>query len=118
MGSGKVNVQDISMTRRQAGGSPAGVVSPRDAASGLPTGKRMHKPLVCLVDWDGTVKGGFASESVARMEGERMPDNANGRCAIRVRVDDQPGTIEVLSWSWPSQAERGHTKTGHVTLIK
>lgn len=28
------------------------IISPRDPASGLPTGKRMHKPLVVTVEWD------------------------------------------------------------------
>jgi len=28
------------------------VVSPRDAASGLPTGKRQHKPLTVTAEWD------------------------------------------------------------------
>jgi len=28
------------------------IVSPRDAASGLPTGKRMHKPMVCMFSLD------------------------------------------------------------------
>ena len=77
----------------------------------------MHKPFACLVDWDGTVKGGFPSEMAARMEGQRLPENANGRCAVKVMVDVQPGTIEVLSWSWGTSNAK-HTKTGHVTLMK
>jgi hypothetical protein len=135
-GSGKVNVQDISLTKMQrAPGSPtggkapggalpggavvsAGVTSPRDVATGMSTGKRMHKPYACLVDWDGTVKGGFASEMVAQAEGQRLPDNANGRCAVKVVVDEQPGTIEVQSWSWGMSQAGKHTKTGHVTLMK
>lgn len=131
-GSGKVNVQDISMTKSSApasggkvvggalpGGavissavSSPGVVSPRDHASGLPTGKRMHKPYACLVDWDGTVKGGFHSETAAQAEGQKLPENTSGRCAIKVLVDQQPGTIEVMSWSW------GASQPGHVTVLK
>jgi len=131
-GAGKVNFQDLSMTKRQAQGAPggekmvggalpggsvvsAGVVSPRDAASGLPTGKRMHKPYACLVDWDGSVKGGFHSEAVAQAEGQRLPENSSGRCAIKVLVDEQPGTIEVQSWSWGASQKN---KTGHVTILK
>lgn len=30
------------------------IVSPRDAASGLPTGKRMHKPFVITKQWDAS----------------------------------------------------------------
>ena len=94
------------------------IVSPRDHASGQASGKRMHKPFACLVDWDGTIKGGFSSETVAQAEGQRLPDNANGRCAIKVVVDAQPGTIEIQSWSWGMSQAGKHTKTGHVTLMK
>jgi len=111
LSGGKVNVQDISMTKRTTGG--ASVVSPRDAASGLPTGRRMHKPYACLVDWDGSIKGGFQSERMAQAAGEQLPENAGGRCAIKVLVDEQPGTIEILSFSW---GVSNHAKTGHVTL--
>jgi type VI secretion system secreted protein Hcp len=31
-----------------------GIVSPRDAASGLPTGKRMHKPFIITKEWDAS----------------------------------------------------------------
>ncbi len=135
-GAGKVSVQDLSLTKRQTQGATfgekapggalpggavvsGGVVSPRDHASGLPTGKRQHKPYVCLVDWDlGTNKGGYTSERMAQAEGEQLPANTFGRCAIKVVVDEQPGTIEVLSWSWGASQAGKHTKTGHVTLMK
>ncbi len=126
-GAGKVSVQDLSMTKKQAQGGAlpggavvsAGVVSPRDAASGLPTGKRMHKPVVCLVDWDlAKGKGGYASERVAQAEGEQLPDTPGGRCVVKVVADEHPGTIEVLSWSWGASQSGKHQKTGHVTLLK
>jgi len=119
-GAGKVSVQDLSMTKKQTQGASFGekaaVVSPRDAASGLPTGKRQHKPYACLVDWDGTIKGGFVSETAAQTEGQKQPDNTSGRCAIKVVVEEQPGTIEVLSWSWG--ASKTHKPIGHVTIVK
>ena len=31
--------------------APLSIVSPRDAASGLPTGKRMHKPMTIVKEW-------------------------------------------------------------------
>jgi hypothetical protein len=31
--------------------APVSIVSPRDAASGLPTGKRMHKPMTIVKEW-------------------------------------------------------------------
>ena len=78
----------------------AGVKSPRDAASGLPTGKRQHKPLSCVIDWSGTVKGGFSSELDAQAAGKRMPASPAGACAVKVVCDAQPGTIEISSFSW------------------
>ncbi|MCC6514117.1 MAG: hypothetical protein IT187_08880 [Geothrix sp.] len=135
-GAGKVNVQDLSITKKQTQGSSfgekapggalpggavvsTGVVSPRDSASGLPTGKRMHKPMVCLVDWDlAKGKGGFTSERAAQAEGQQLPDTPGGRCVVKVVADEQPGTIEVLSWSWGASQAGKHTKTGHVTLLK
>ncbi|NWJ41354.1 MAG: hypothetical protein HXX12_10320 [Geothrix sp.] len=134
-GAGKVNVQDLSVTKQTQGSSfgektvggalpggavvSSGVVSPRDHASGLPTGKRMHKPMVCLVDWDlAKGKGGYASERVAQAEGQQLPDTPGGRCVVKVVADEQPGTIEVLSWSWGASQAGKHTKTGHVTLMK
>ncbi|MFZ1375509.1 MAG: carboxypeptidase regulatory-like domain-containing protein [Geothrix sp.] len=126
-GAGKVSVQDLSITKKQAQGGAlpggavvsAGVVSPRDSASGLPTGKRMHKPVVCLVDWDlAKGKGGFASERAAQDEGQALPDTPGGRCVVKVVADQHPGTIEVLSWSWGASQSGKHQKTGHVTLLK
>jgi len=134
-GAGKVSVQDLSITKQTQGSSfgektvggalpggavvSSGVVSPRDHASGLPTGKRMHKPMVCLVDWDlAKGKGGYASERVAQAEGQQLPDTPGGRCVVKVVADEQPGTIEVLSWSWGASQAGKHTKTGHVTLMK
>ena len=36
----------------QAGWSaPVSIVAPRDAASGMPTGKRMHKPMTIVKEW-------------------------------------------------------------------
>ena len=143
-GAGKVNVQDLSITKQTQGstfgekapggsGVSGGVVSPRDHASGLPTGRRMHKPMVCLVDWDlAKGKGGFTSERAAQAEGQQLPDTPGGRphlgtaqqahdgdrAGVKVVADEQPGTIEVLSWSWGASQAGKHTKTGHVTLLK
>lgn len=117
-GAGKVSMQDFHVMKTAPGGQA--VVAPRDAASGLPTGRRMHKPMVCLVDWDlAKGKGGFTSERVAQAEGQALPDNVGGRCVVKVVVEAQPGTIEVQSWSWGmSQPGKTHAKTGHVTLMK
>ena len=114
-GAGKVSVQDLSITRSTASG--AAPASP--GSGGLPTGRRMHKPMVCLVDWDlAKGKGGFTSERAAQAEGQQLPDTPGGRCVVKVVADEQPGTIEVLSWSWGASQAGKHTKTGHVTLLK
>ena len=44
-GRAMVAAQDTSWT------APLSIVSPRDAASGLPTGKRMHKPMTIIKEW-------------------------------------------------------------------
>jgi len=108
---GKVSVQDLSITKKTQGatvgekatGGPVpmgGISSPRDAASGLPTGKRMHKPLACLVDWSGQVQGGFHSEMDAQAAGQRLPTSPAGRCFGEVSLGPQPSTHEIQSYSW------------------
>lgn len=76
------------------------IVSPRDSASGLPTGKRMHKPMVFLVDWSGKVQGGLSSEAEATWAAQQLPSSAAGRCAVQIDADQSPGTIEIQSYSW------------------
>lgn len=45
----KVRILDLEDTLRAAAAAPSGeIVSPRDAASGLPTGKRQHKPFTIV----------------------------------------------------------------------
>lgn len=78
----------------------AGVKSPRDLATGQASGKRMHKPICVVVDWSGTVKGGFLSEMDAQAAGKRMPASPSGACAVKVVLESQPGTIEIMSYSW------------------
>jgi hypothetical protein len=103
--SGKASVSSFSVMKPAA----------RDTGSGLATGRRMHKPYCFLMDWDGAVKGGFASETAAQAEGQRLPDCKDGRCAVKVVVDDQRGTIELSSWS---MAAANHKYVGTVTLVK
>ena len=104
--AGKVSVSSFNVMKS----------APRDAASGLATGKRMHKPYCVLLDWDGTVKGGFASESQAQAEGQRLAQSPSGRCAVKVIADEQPGTIDILSWSWG--ASNSSQYVGTVTIVK
>lgn len=59
-GVGKVSVQDLSMTKPVKGTAPelaaTQVVSPRDPASGQPTGKRSAGAAVADVDGDGAAE--------------------------------------------------------------
>ncbi len=124
-GAGKATMSDLSVTKQTQGAvvSPrdpasgqatgkrtalggalpggqvvsASVSSPRDAATGQATGKRQHKPVTCVVGWDGTVKG-FASEASARSATSATAPSSGG---VGVKVHcPTPGTVEVLSWSW------------------
>src|SRR5215213_2996325 len=39
------------------------IVSPRDPASGQPTGKRLHKPVVVTMEWDQSIAGLFQAQA-------------------------------------------------------
>ncbi len=126
-GAGKVSMQDLSVT---------GAVSTRDAASGLPTGKRQHKP-VADVTGDGRpdvvaaapVDGALAEFSFTAASG----DSANGgelarACAggkhfdevvittggKRYRIQD----FAVTSCEPASAGRQSYRGRGHVTLLK
>ena len=101
-GAGKANVQDLGATApAQQVDSRGTVVAPRDAASGMASGKRQHRPMVFLVDWStGRVQGGFASPSAAQEAAQRLRESPSRACAVSIDADSQPGTIEVQSWSW------------------
>ena len=98
--TGKVSVQDLHLRKAGQPQSSDMIVSPRDPASGLPTGKRMHKPMVFIVDWSGKVQGGLSSEADATRAAQQMPPSAAGRCAVQIDADVKPGTIEIQSYSW------------------
>ena len=89
--------QDIAIGDPGVNGMTTGVKAPRDLATGQASGKRMHKPFSVVVDWSGTVKGGFMSEMEAQAAGQRMAPSPAGACAVTVTCDAQPGTIEVRS---------------------
>jgi hypothetical protein len=50
MSRSRADTPKTDLTDEQLNTVSGGVVSPRDAASGLPTGKRMHKPYTVLAD--------------------------------------------------------------------
>ena len=77
---GVSDIYDLSVTC-SGGAVSSSVISPRDAASGLATGKRMHKPMMtradggvtAMDDWQTRTKGKpvAASWDLATMKGAR-----------------------------------------------
>ena len=96
------------------GAVPGGaVISAREAATGIAAGKRQHQPRNFLVDWSGSIKGGFATEAEAAEAGKRLaPSSSAGRCAVKVSVDQQPGTIEVQCFTWTGGTRMAITEQG------
>lgn len=120
-GSGKVNVQDLSLTR----------AAPRDTTSGMATGRRG----VAAVDTTAAapVAGDATSEVVIREVTVVLPEaDAKSACATgkhiksatltargeRVELEDVTVTSCTTSAGVSTLAMRGHQKTGHVTLMK
>jgi type VI protein secretion system component Hcp len=109
-GAGKASMSDLSVTR---------AVSPRDAASGLPTGKRMHKPMAASE---------LQSVSVVLPPAESSTTQALDRaCASGKHIakaelgrQGQVYTLSdvVVSSCTASSSERRYEFRGHVTLMK
>ncbi len=117
--TGKVSVQDLHLRKAGQPQSSDMIVSPRDSASGLPTGKRMHKPMVFIVDWSGKVQGGLSSEAEATRAAQQLPPSAAGRCAVQIDADVSPGTIEIQSYSWgmSQSGSASASETGRIAAI-
>ncbi len=121
-GSGKVNVQDISMT----------VAAPRDSASGQASGRRTvaasgAEPAVAVAP------AAAAAAPAVRDVSVNLPESAAARmCAAgkhiakanliargeRVELEDVVVTSCTTQAGISTVAMRGHQKTGHVTLMK
>jgi type VI protein secretion system component Hcp len=127
-GAGKVNVQDISLTKR---------VSPRDAASGMPTGKRMHKPVSVSTELDSGAtatmqagpKIGEATTVVAEVhESETVANSAmvracaSGKHIAKATLAARGQTTEMKDVVVSSCAVVNNMRrfefSGHVTLMK
>ena len=91
------------------------VVSPRDAASGLPTGKRMHKPFVITKELDRSSPAPIRESPTKASAGKVSYSDlsvmltVNGRTTKLPVVNDQftlPSDVKdndcdlVVSWSW------------------
>lgn len=118
-GAGKVNVQDLSMTK---------AVPPRDVASGLPTGKRTavatdaavatSAPADVAAVSDVTVTMPEASAKSACATGTHIKTVKLTARGQTVQLDDVVVTSCTSSAGVSTLAMRGHQKTGHVTLMK
>jgi hypothetical protein len=69
-------------SRAGATDSTVDVVAPRDAASGMPTGKRTHKPMVITKEWGRTSRAPVQASTPA---GDEYSDVS--RWTLEVRVD-------------------------------
>ena len=65
------------------------IVSPRDAASGLPTGKRMHKPFTITKELDHRVSPTLASDGKASMSDLSIMVNVKGKSTKIPVVNNQ-----------------------------
>jgi hypothetical protein len=115
-GAGKVSVQDLSLTK----------AAPRDAASGLATGRRSAAP--------ANVEGAPAAAApVERDVSVSLPEAAaRNMCAAgkhiakatltqrgeRVELENVVVTACTTQAGTSVVTMRGHQKTGHVTLMK
>lgn len=98
-GAGKVNVQDLSVASADPVAREA--AAPRDAASGMASGKRQHRPLTLLVNWStGQVQGGFPTTTATRAAAQRTPGCPAACSGVAIDVDSGAGTITVESWSF------------------
>ena len=70
------------VSRTGAADAAAEIASPRDAASGLPTGRRMHKPISITKEWGGNSREPVKATTPS---GEEYSDVV--RWALEIRVD-------------------------------
>ena len=107
------------------------ILSPRDAASGLPTGKRQHKPFTIITELDqssatiaresptkaSTGKASFSDLSIVvngKGKSKSLPV-VNGRFTMPDDCDDQDCDL-VVSWSWGESNSGSSTKRYQATI--
>jgi hypothetical protein len=76
------------------------LASPRDAASGLATGKRMHKPITVVKEWDAatpSLAAGKVGYDVKKMEGARTGFGTGSEKWLRARLEPAPGVCAELA---------------------
>jgi len=115
------------------------VKSPRDAASGLATGKRQHKPILLsslTLDALNSDSDGDSVESASKIYsfswgmsnsgGSSMSSGSTGKATYNVKSMEKARTVSPSGGGCCSNGvctvtvsvDKKHTKSGHVTLLK
>lgn len=84
----KVNVQDMSVMA--APSSSTDVTAPRDAASGMASGKRMHKPMLITADWSSQAQ---ASSDCTAQHGVLSSEGGKFTCTVDVDSDAAAASV-------------------------
>lgn len=109
---------DMSVIRITCSGdalSSAAVYAPRDAASGLATGKRMHKPFTIVKEWGApptALTGRKGSWDLATMKGARSSGG------VMAMDDWQQVTVSGLSEACDSKVAGGKASVSDLSLTK
>ena len=86
------------------------IVSPRDAASGLPTGKRQHKPITITKEWDASTP--LLLNALVNNE------NLTSVLIGLLRNGQQVATIKLTNASVADYQQHGDTDTWSFTYQK
>lgn len=81
---------------------PTGIVSPRDAASGLPTGKRMHKPFVVLHNgevFDFDTKDQAVAKA-KEIDGKTKTRDTSSSLILQISKSGTSFTYQKIEWTW------------------
>ncbi len=79
------HIAQATIASREAGApSVSEIVSPRDVASGLPTGKRMHKPLIITKELDRSVPSISVTVAAGDVDGDGFFDLKLNTSSLRL----------------------------------
>lgn len=74
---------------QNAGGSAAAVAAPRDIATGMATGRRMHKPMTVTREWSSRA---VAGADCGRVNGVVRRDGGRFACTVQAAPADDAKT--------------------------
>ncbi|MEX2148666.1 MAG: type VI secretion system tube protein Hcp [Steroidobacteraceae bacterium] len=120
----RARAETIELQSWSFGASQAGVVAPRDSASGLATGKRQHKPMTVITPAAGETRtvtfavpepGDASTAQLARLCASGKPIKS----AVLSSPDGRYQMNDVVVSSCAVKGnERRYELKGHVTLMK